>query len=200
MKELKPPITPDDITADPVLASWWRSRPWRGWPKRIPEKVARQLLGLIAELNPRLAPLLRKYQPAPSVRSIALPDDDDAPPPTVAYTFSHRVRNPTKGEKLKRLYGCKCQVCRYRIRVPGAGGGWYAEVHHLRPLGGDHQGGDTWRNMLVLYPTCHAEFDALAMAVDPETGRVVCFDRRNPKGGRKFACPRPPISPRQAPP
>jgi nitrite reductase/ring-hydroxylating ferredoxin subunit len=35
----------------------------------------------------------------------------------------------------------------------------YAEVHHLRPLGGHHRGLDRQDNMLVLCPNHHALFD-----------------------------------------
>jgi predicted restriction endonuclease len=85
------------------------------------------------------------------------------------------------------LYEYKCQVCSYRIRFPGTASGWYVEVHHLRPLGGEHGGRDGWKNMLVLCPTCHAEFDALAMAINPKTGKIVCYDDGSPKARRKVA-------------
>jgi predicted restriction endonuclease len=114
---------------------------------------------------------------------VDFPDDDDELFGTVAYTINRRVRKTVKGERLKMLYGCECQICSYKIRVPRAGSGWYVEVHHLRPLGGKHRGRDNWDNMLVLCPNCHAEFDALAMAIDPKTRRVTCYEDRNPKAG-----------------
>ena len=36
---------------------------------------------------------------------------------------------------------------------------FYAEVHHIRPLGGDHKGLDDESNMIVVCPTHHAYFD-----------------------------------------
>jgi 5-methylcytosine-specific restriction endonuclease McrA len=185
---LKRPVTLDHIKEDSVLASWWESQPWRGRSKSIPEKVAPRLLSLIRRLNPRLATLLAKYHSsAASIPSVQIPDDDDEPPATVHYVTSRKVRNTAKGEALKLLYKCKCQVCRYRIRVPRAGSGGYVEVHHLWPLGGKHRGRDNWDNMLVLCPNCHAEFDALAMAIDSKTRRITCYDGRNPKSGKEVS-------------
>ena len=37
--------------------------------------------------------------------------------------------------------------------------GFYIEVHHIRPLGGEHKGVDDENNMIVLYPNHHAMFD-----------------------------------------
>jgi len=189
LKELKHPVTVDHINDDPVLASWWQSQPWRGRPKSIkPEHVAFRLLSLITHLNPRLASLLGQYSSAvpESIRCIEIPDDDDDPPARVHYISSRTVRNTAKGERLKQLYEYKCQVCGYRIRVPRAGSGLYVEVHHLRPLGGKHRGRDSWDNMLVLCPNCHAEFDAHATAIDPKMRRIVCYDGRHPHSSREL--------------
>ena len=115
-----------------------------------------------------------------------MPDDDANPPPSVVYTTTRVVRNTAKGDMLKRLYGCRCQVCSHRCALPGNDGAGYSEVHHLRPLGGDHRGFDNPNNMLVLCPNCHAEFDFLAMAIDPKTLRVVSFHKQNRKKGGKL--------------
>jgi 5-methylcytosine-specific restriction endonuclease McrA len=184
LKELRTPVTMEVIKNHPALAPWWRSTPYRGRPKSIPREVAPSLLTLIVQLNPSVSSLLKEYFPVAALHSVSIPDDDDAPPPTVKCSFTRRVRDTAKSKELKRLYKCKCQVCGYRICVPRAGG-VYAEVHHLRPLGGSHVGLDNRNNMLVLCPNCHAEFDAWAMAINPQTGRIACFDDTNPKEGRE---------------
>src|SRR5262249_17651932 len=152
LRRLTNPITLKELKGGNLLADWWyRSKLFKGRPKRIKPKVAHRLLILILQLNPGLGSLLAKYLSGAQIPCVTLPDDDDEPPPAVTYTTSRRIRNTAKGEKLKRLYGCQCQVCRHRIHVPRAGG-VYAEVHHLRPLGGEHMGLDNWNNMLVLCP------------------------------------------------
>jgi 5-methylcytosine-specific restriction endonuclease McrA len=120
------------------------------------------------------------------IRVTEIPDEDDNPPKRVRYISSRTVRNTAKGEHLKQLYKYKCQVCGYRIRIPRAGSGLYVEVHHLRPLGGNHRGRDRKDNMLVLCPNCHAEFDAHAMAIDPSTLQIVCYDHQHPHSGREL--------------
>jgi 5-methylcytosine-specific restriction endonuclease McrA len=120
------------------------------------------------------------------ITSVTIPDDDESPPRRFIWVSERVVRNTAKGEKLKRLYACKCQVCGRRILVPGGLSRAYAEIHHLRPLGRDHGGMDNWDNMLVLCPNCHVEFDVLAMAIDPGTRRIVCYNPRNENAGKKL--------------
>lgn len=106
------------------------------------------------------------------------PDDDDNPPRRVKYTAARTVRNTQKGLDLKSLYN-SCQVCGHAIRVPGHIPRVYLEVHHLRPLGGDHKGKDNWNNMLVLCPNCHASFDSRAMAIHPESRYVYSYQENH---------------------
>jgi len=67
------------------------------------------------------------------------------------------VRDTVKTHKLKEMYECRCQVCNERIEISLTKS--YAEVHHIRPLGGNHNGLDQESNMIVVCPTHHAYFD-----------------------------------------
>jgi predicted restriction endonuclease len=160
--------------------------------------VGRTLTILSKIEHPGAAAFLREYfsnygiqkwsgkpKPRAKVTSRQLLDDDEEPPPSVTCAVSRRIRNSAKAEELKRLYDWKCQVCRLRIAVPLDGNEWYAEVHHFRPLGGQHKGFDNWDNMLVLCPNCHACFDCLAMGINPSTGRVISFGRERATHGRR---------------
>lgn len=69
--------------------------------------------------------------------------------------------------ELKTMYSDRCQVCGDRRARPDGTG--FSEVHHLQPLGDPHNGPDTPRNMLVLCPNHHADFDNGVIAVDPES-------------------------------
>lgn len=80
-----------------------------------------------------------------------------APPERVEYTTTRIIRDTAEARRLKKLYDYRCQVCGERI-VLGTDF-FYAEVHHIRPLGGWHKGLDIHENMLVLCPTHHAVFD-----------------------------------------
>jgi predicted restriction endonuclease len=109
------------------------------------------------------------------------PDDAKSPPGRIPVTVMRILRDPKKIRSLKELYEYKCQICSQRLESPLFNGSdrAYAEVHHLRPLGGEHAGLDNWDNMLVLCPNCHVLFDSLALAIHPQTGQVVAFKNKS---------------------
>lgn len=83
---------------------------------------------------------------------------DLAEPPQRVKSQTMRVIRDTKAAReLKDLYGYQCQICGTAIEI--SEDRKYAEVHHIRPLGGVHQGKDKTDNMLVLCPNHHAMFD-----------------------------------------
>jgi len=89
----------------------------------------------------------------------------DGVPPRVEQTTFRIVRDTKISQEIKRLYGFRCQVCRKRMEIePGE---FYAEGHHLKPLGGEHQGPDVRGNLLCLCPNHHALFDYFAIPLDP---------------------------------
>ena len=85
------------------------------------------------------------------------PVDLPEPPPRCEAQVSRIIRDTPLARELKRLYGFACQVC--SLRIEPSRGSFYVEVHHVRPLGGGHDGLDTHGNMLVLCPNHHAMFD-----------------------------------------
>ena len=186
--EFQSPITKQRVKSNPTLMKWWKTIPYRGRPKAIPPQIASLLISLIQQLDPPMAAFLGNYGPiAPNpIQDITIPDDDANPPAKIRCEVTRIVRCTEKGRKLKNLYRFKCQICRCRIIVPNSAASGYMEVHHMRPLGGVYKGHDNWNNMLVLCPNCHVEFDRLAVAIDPKTGRVLCYDRNNEKVGRKI--------------
>jgi hypothetical protein len=95
--------------------------------------------------------------PPPVTEFIQPPSDIAAPPDRIEAHVQRIVRDTVAAKSLKARYDYKCQVCGFRIEP--APGNYYVEVHHVRPLGGGHNGHDTHTNMLVLCPNCHAMFD-----------------------------------------
>jgi hypothetical protein len=90
------------------------------------------------------------------VRESALPEGSASPRriPTVV----HRVeRDSQLVATLKRLHAYACQIC--DARIPLGGNRYYAEVHHLQPLGTPHNGPDAPENMIVVCANCHAQLD-----------------------------------------
>jgi hypothetical protein len=74
------------------------------------------------------------------------------------------IRDTETSRHVKRLYENTCQVCGERLEI--APGEYYAEAHHLQPLGGNHKGSDVKDNILCLCPNHHALFDYFAISLD----------------------------------
>ena len=79
------------------------------------------------------------------------------PPERMQSTTTRVIRDTAEARRLKEVYEFRCQICSERIEL--GGGKFYAEVHHVRPLGGEHKGLDTQENMLVVCPNHHAMLD-----------------------------------------
>ena len=90
------------------------------------------------------------------------------------------LRDTSLTEDLKALYSNSCQVCGHVICLPGDR--YYSEVHHLRPLGGEHNGLDEQDNMIVLCPNHHVSFDYGAIAVEPITLTVITISQEKYSG------------------
>jgi predicted HNH restriction endonuclease len=86
-------------------------------------------------------------------------------PGRVKQSVNRIIRDTDISRQIKRLYGCRCQVCGGHLEIgPGV---FYAEAHHLKPLGGEHKGPDVSGNLMCLCPNHHALFDYFAMPLNP---------------------------------
>jgi predicted restriction endonuclease len=65
------------------------------------------------------------------------------------------------------LHEYRCQICGKRIALPD--GGFYAEAHHIRPLGSPHNGPDHVGNILCVCPNHHVALDYLCLRLDKES-------------------------------
>lgn len=81
-----------------------------------------------------------------------------------------RLRNTLLGAEIKRRYDNTCQVC--RIPVPLGFSRYYAEAHHLWPLGSPHFGPDVSENIIIVCPNHHVMLDGAALTVVPDTLRL----------------------------
>lgn len=98
-----------------------------------------------------------------ALREVAV--DIQSPPARTAAFVNRIVRETKVIRTLKTLYGNCCQIC--RTTLAGRGGSTYSEGHHVRPLGGGHNGEDTESNVLILCPNCHASCDLGFIPLDP---------------------------------
>jgi len=85
-----------------------------------------------------------------------------------------RVRDTEKIRQLKVVYNYACQVCG-KPEVQIGPTKYYAEGHHLKPLGKPHNGEDHESNIIILCPNHHILFDRNVMAIDPKDGKTVIY-------------------------
>ncbi|HEX8143123.1 MAG TPA: HNH endonuclease [Pyrinomonadaceae bacterium] len=78
-----------------------------------------------------------------------------------------RLRSTLLGAEIKRRYNNICQVCRKPVLIGKLK--YYAEAHHLWPIGSPHFGADVPGNIVVLCPNCHVMFDRGAATILPNT-------------------------------
>ncbi|GEM_PF-4121452 len=101
--------------------------------------------------------------------AIDVPTDDL--PKRLKSEVSRLIRNSKLADQIKQAHGHGCQVCGTRLELtPGI---FYAEGHHLKPVGQPHNGPDKKQNILCVCPNCHAKLDFAAMKIDPAKLRSV---------------------------
>jgi len=83
------------------------------------------------------------------------------------------VRNSLNAQRLKEAYNNKCQLCDLIIKK--ADGSSYSEAHHIKPYNKIHRGDDNIRNMIILCPNCHTQFDDLYFAINPDSKLIHCI-------------------------
>lgn len=173
---LSPPISLQDVRTR--FPAWrWLRTPQSG--TEVPSEIAAELLGALGVVEDGERP-----------DSVPVIDDlDYSPPSRIQTTVIRTVRETARARRLKQRYNYACQTCDTRILVPGwRAVAFYVEVHHLRPLGGEHRGADSEDNMLVLCPNCHVKFDLLAIAIHPETRRLCEYNGERVTRGKSLPC------------
>src|SRR6266404_5700396 len=151
----------------PLYIDELRKRFSRNLPSFLKAGPSGTVYPLTDEQGKKLYRIVTKYNP--STRGLWKDLDDEtsakvptgssvsAPPSRIKVTTIRIVRDTARARLLKVKYGFRCQVCNERIEISPAR--YYAEAHHVRPLGGRHKGLDEEGNMLVLCPNHHAMFD-----------------------------------------
>jgi hypothetical protein len=98
--------------------------------------------------------------PSPQARDLAEPPDR-------VLTTTYRVLRDTElARRVKELHQCRCQLCSERIDLRDRDG-YYAEGHHVQPLGQPHNGPDVMGNIMCVCPNCHAKLDFGAIPLEP---------------------------------
>ncbi len=92
-------------------------------------------------------------------------DINEPPESTRVETTTYRIlRDTALSREVKIAQQFKCQLCGNTIRLRD--GGFYAEAHHVRPLGKPYNGPDTRDNIICVCPTCHVLLDYKVIALE----------------------------------
>ncbi|OWZ84094.1 HNH endonuclease [Natranaerobius trueperi] len=74
------------------------------------------------------------------------------------------VRDTSISKEVKEIYNYACQICGETIMLDEDN--YYAEAHHLKPLGSPHYGPDKVQNVICVCPNHHAMLDYGALYLD----------------------------------
>ena len=93
-------------------------------------------------------------------------------------------RDRKKAAALKKHYNNTCMFCGFRLQV--SEDSFYSEAAHIKPLGKPHEGPDTMKNMLMLCPNHHLQFDrgVLRLSKDGEEYKILSIVPGDPLHGR----------------
>ncbi|MEO4053394.1 HNH endonuclease [Solibacillus sp. CAU 1738] len=119
--------------------------------------------------------------------------DEDGQTTRVSSVINRIVRDTKIVRELKKEYDGKCQICGEQIILPSEKK--YSEGHHLKKLGGIHQGPDIKSNIIILCPNHHVEFDYGIIAIEPTTGKIIHINTDNLFHGKDLAYSRTDLNP-----
>lgn len=97
-------------------------------------------------------------------------------PGEVKIEVTRKIRDTKMIKKIKSEFKNECQICGIKQQLLSKD--FYSEGHHLRPLGGVHQGPDIKENVIILCPNHHVEFDYGLITI--ERGIIKHVDENNP--------------------
>jgi predicted HNH restriction endonuclease len=131
------------------------------------------------DITDNLIPALHAYvcfakAKYPASREIIM-EANDVPqgkiPQGVRQEISRLVRDTKMSQEIKALHEYTCQLCGIRMALrPGE---FYAEGHHLKPLGRPHNGEDVPENVVCVCPNCHVLLDYNVVPITLGTLRLV---------------------------
>lgn len=110
--------------------------------------------------------LIETFFGEPQVLDIPKALDIDEPPEStrIETTIYRILRDTALSREVKIAQKFKCQLCDKTIKLTD--GSFYAEAHHVKPLGRPFNGPDTKDNILCVCPTCHVLLDYKAIRLD----------------------------------
>ena len=101
----------------------------------------------------------------PQLTPIAIDSRKLSQPEHVKQVTYRILRDTAKARRVKNINQFKCQACG-KEPIKLTNGHLYAEAHHIRPLGRNHDGHDEEWNIICVCPDCHVKLDYGVMRLD----------------------------------
>ena len=81
------------------------------------------------------------------------------------------IRDTKISRSVKIIHNYRCQICGHTIHL--GNGNFYAEAHHIKPLGNKHSGPDIVENVMCVCPNHHVLLDYGAIPINQIDLRTV---------------------------
>ena len=154
--------TRDEIFADGESGKAWNNRvQWArkslndyGYLDRSAPRSVWKLSKTGIEAAREIAHIFDFFSPRPKETPLS---SDIEPPERKESTVYRILRDTPLARRLKELHNNRCQICRETVELSSSKK--YSEAHHIKPLGGIHQGPDIKENIIVLCPSHHVQCD-----------------------------------------
>jgi len=104
-------------------------------------------------------------EPVQELETENTPELEEAPRQSI--TIDRIIRDTAISRKIKDHHESKCQICGKTISL--GGNKYYAEAHHIKPLGKPHHGPDVAENIVCLCPEHHVLLDYGIIKIDLKT-------------------------------
>lgn len=162
------PVAAEDMQANPMVGSWWKTKPYRGRPKTIPPEAASILLQMIVTREPKTALLLQEYVSECGItkithRQIAQADAQEG---TISERLAcQRVRSQAlRAAKIRETLSknegrlaCEVLGCGFDfLETYGELGRGFAHVHHRQSLAKRKTSRTTLADLAIVCANCHA--------------------------------------------
>lgn len=110
--------------------------------------------------------LIEAFFDQPQILDTPKATDINEPPATtrIETTIYRILRDTALSREVKIAQEFKCQLCAKTIQL--GDGSFYAEAHHVKPLGRPYNGPDTKNNIICVCPTCHVLLDYKVIRLD----------------------------------
>ncbi len=89
------------------------------------------------------------------------------------------IRDTKVSSWVKYVHEYKCQICETALKIDDYE--FYAEAHHLKPLGNGHNGPDVVENIICVCPNHHALLDLAVIHIEKSQLRYVEGHEINPE-------------------